>query len=54
MRGCKLVFGSRTAFAGQYARISDDVDLSYEESGEGTPLIFIPGWTMTTKRLYRL
>ena len=33
---------------GQYVQINDDVELYYEERGAGTPLIFIPGWTMTT------
>src|SRR5919109_4108731 len=49
----KSVGGGHGAFAGRYAHISDDVDLYYEESGEGTPLIFIPGWAMTTRFFFR-
>jgi non-heme chloroperoxidase len=33
---------------GDFVRISDDVELYCEQAGEGTPLIFIPGWTFTT------
>lgn len=40
---------SGIAYAGNYVKISDDVQLYYEEAGKGTPLIFIPGWTMTTE-----
>ena len=36
------------AAPGNYVRISDDVELYCEQAGEGTPLIFIPGWTFTT------
>ncbi len=33
-----------------YVNISDTVTLHYEESGNGPiPLVFIPGWTMSTK-----
>jgi non-heme chloroperoxidase len=53
MNASKSVHGSHVAFAGRYARISGDVDLYYEESGEGTALIFIPGWTMTTKFFFK-
>src|SRR5262245_13386749 len=31
--------------AGQYVTINDDVDLYYEEAGEGAPLVLVPGWT---------
>jgi non-heme chloroperoxidase len=34
-----------TAFAGQYVRVSPDLELYYEEAGSGSPLIFITGWT---------
>ncbi len=34
---------------GKYIKIYDDIEIYYEESGNGTPLIFIPGWTMTTR-----
>jgi len=33
------------ATAGQYAKVSDDLDLYYEEAGSGAPLILVPGWT---------
>jgi len=35
--------------AGQYIRVSPDLELYYEEAGTGTPLIFIPGWAGTTE-----
>lgn len=28
--------------------VAPGVELYYEEAGEGTPLVFIPGWTLTT------
>jgi non-heme chloroperoxidase len=37
------------AGAGQYAKISDDMELYYEEAGRGRPIVFIPGWTGTTR-----
>ena len=33
------------AAAGQYAKVSDDLDLFYEEAGTGTPMVLVPGWT---------
>jgi non-heme chloroperoxidase len=36
-----------TAFAGQYVRVSADLELYYEEAGSGRPLIFVTGWTGT-------
>jgi non-heme chloroperoxidase len=36
-----------TALAGQYVRVSPDLELYYEEAGSGRPLIFVPGWTGT-------
>ena len=35
--------------AGQYIRVSPDLELYYEEAGTGTPVIFIPGWAGTTE-----
>lgn len=35
--------------AGQYIRVSPDLDVHYEEAGTGSPLIFIPGWAGTTE-----
>jgi non-heme chloroperoxidase len=40
-----------SASAGQYVRVSPDLELYYEEAGSGTPIIFIPGWTGTTEYL---
>ncbi len=37
--------GSQHAFAGQYAKISDDLQLYYEDNGKGNPIVLIPGWT---------
>lgn len=42
-----LVF-SGTSFAGNYVRVSPDLDIYYEEAGAGRPIVFIPGWTGTT------
>jgi pimeloyl-ACP methyl ester carboxylesterase len=37
-----------------YLKISDSFTIHYEESGDGnTPIIFIPGWTMSTKVFIR-
>ena len=33
----------------KYIRVSPDLELYYEESGVGTPIIFIPGWCGTTE-----
>ena len=35
--------------AGEYIRVSPDLDIYYEEVGTGTPIIFIPGWSGTTE-----
>jgi non-heme chloroperoxidase len=35
--------------AGQYVRVSPDLEIHYLEVGTGTPLIMIPGWTATNK-----
>ena len=37
------------AFAGEYVRVSPDLEIYYVEAGTGTPLIFIPGWCGTTE-----
>lgn len=37
--------------AGQYVRVSPDLELYYEEAGSGRPIIFIPGWAGTTELL---
>ena len=42
-----LVF-SNLSYAGNYLRVSPDLDIYYEEAGSGRPMIFVPGWTGTT------
>jgi non-heme chloroperoxidase len=37
------------ASAGEYVRVSPDLELYYVEAGTGTPMIFIPGWCGTTE-----
>lgn len=31
--------------AGQYAQVSDDLELYYVDEGQGDPIVLIPGWT---------
>jgi non-heme chloroperoxidase len=33
------------ASAGQYAKLSDDLELYYEDVGQGEPMVWVPGWT---------
>ena len=40
--------GSSLSFAGNFVRVSPDLDIYYEEAGAGRPIVFIPGWTGTT------
>jgi pimeloyl-ACP methyl ester carboxylesterase len=40
-----LCFASSEAMAGQYAKVSDDLELYYEDVGQGQPLLLVPGWT---------
>lgn len=42
-----LLLGNATA--GEYIRVSPDLELYYVEAGTGDPLIFIPGWCGTTE-----
>jgi len=42
-----ILFGK--ASAGEYVRVSPDLEIYYVEAGTGTPLIFIPGWCGTTE-----
>jgi pimeloyl-ACP methyl ester carboxylesterase len=42
-------FSGGAASAGQYVRVSPDLELYYEEVGSGAPIIFIPGWIGTTE-----
>jgi non-heme chloroperoxidase len=39
---------ANAAFAGNYVRVSPDLEIYYEEAGAGRPIVFIPGWTGTT------
>lgn len=34
---------------GSYLEVEPGVEIYYEESGTGTPLVFVPGWTFTTE-----
>lgn len=34
---------------GDYLEVAPGVDIYYEDEGEGTPLVLIPGWTFTTR-----
>ena len=44
--GFAAALGAATdARAGQYARISDDLQLYYEDAGQGPPMVWVPGWT---------
>jgi pimeloyl-ACP methyl ester carboxylesterase len=40
-------------FAGQYVRVSPDLELYYEEAGSGAPIVFIPGWTGSTAVMHQ-
>lgn len=42
---------SGSAHAGKHVRVSPDLMLHYEEAGAGRPIIFIPGWTFTTRSM---
>jgi pimeloyl-ACP methyl ester carboxylesterase len=44
-----LLPSSDGATAGEYVRVSPDLEIYYQEMGSGTPLIFNPGWTGTTE-----
>jgi pimeloyl-ACP methyl ester carboxylesterase len=47
--GLFLLLSSSFSIAGNYVRVSPDLELYYEDSGNGRPLIFITGWTGTTE-----
>lgn len=42
------IFTSLPSFAGNYVRVSADLEIYYEEAGSDRPMIFIPGWTGNT------
>ena len=33
---------------GRYAKISDDLQLYYEDVGQGPVMVWVPGWTAST------
>jgi non-heme chloroperoxidase len=35
--------------SGQYIEVDSGVEIYYEDRGEGSPVIFLPGWTFTTE-----
>ena len=35
--------------AGAYLEVAPGVEIYYEDQGEGSPLVLVPGWTFTTK-----
>ncbi len=37
---------------GSFLEVEPGIELYYEDSGEGIPLVFVPGWTMTTEVFY--
>ena len=34
---------------GSFLEVEPGVEVYYEDSGEGTPLVFVPGWTFSTE-----
>jgi pimeloyl-ACP methyl ester carboxylesterase len=44
-----LLASARIAHAGEYAAVGKDLKLFYEQAGRGAPVVFIPGWTMSTE-----
>ena len=40
---------SNSQRVGSYIEVEPGVDLYYEDEGQGQPLVFIPGWTFTTR-----
>jgi non-heme chloroperoxidase len=45
---CAMSVLSNFAIAGNFVRVSPDLEIYYEEAGSGRPIVFIPGWTGTT------
>lgn len=44
-----LMMSTPSIFAGNYLQVSDDLKVYYEELGSGSPIVFVPGWTMSTE-----
>lgn len=44
-----------TALAGEYVTVdkTNKVEIYYEEAGSGQPVVFVPGWTMTSRYFQR-
>lgn len=40
---------SETHRVGHYLEVAPGIEIYYEDEGEGTPLVLIPGWTFTTR-----
>jgi pimeloyl-ACP methyl ester carboxylesterase len=38
-------FAISQAKAGQFVKVSDDLELFYEDVGQGPPIVLVPGWT---------
>lgn len=43
------VSGNAVFAAGKYFETEPGVELYYEDSGSGAPIVFVPGWTFTTE-----
>jgi pimeloyl-ACP methyl ester carboxylesterase len=41
--------GAKDMGEGSFFEVEPGVELYYEESGQGDPLVFVPGWTFTTE-----
>ncbi|POF28027.1 alpha/beta fold hydrolase [Roseibium marinum] len=37
------------AVAGDYLEVEPGVDIYFEDQGSGSPIVFVPGWTFTTR-----
>ena len=48
-RAAETVQTPMPAYSGNYVRVSPDLELYYQESGSGRPLIFVTGWTGTNE-----
>jgi len=44
-----LVTFGRGVLAGDFVRVSPDLEIYFEEAGSGPPIVFIPGWTGTSE-----
>jgi non-heme chloroperoxidase len=43
--GLLSALGGKDVRAGQYVSVSDDLQLYYEDAGQGPPMVWVPGWT---------